>query len=64
LLPPELYYAYGIDLEVAKEQMKWTPVDTLASIALVNFSLTWGWSMEYIREINLSSGEALANLAE
>ena len=44
--------------------MKWTPVDTLASIALVNFSLTWGCSMEYIREINLSSGSELANLAE
>lgn len=37
LFPPE-FYLLGLKYE------KWTPIDSLANIVLINFSLTWDWA--------------------
>lgn len=42
----------------------WTPIDSLANIALINFSLTWDWAQDFMREVNKMESEELANLAD
>lgn len=50
LLPPE-FYLLGVQLE------PWTPVDSLASINLIGFSLTWDWARDMLREFNKLENE-------
>jgi len=39
LLPPE-FYIFGISNKIKP----WHPIDSLANILLINFSLTWDWA--------------------
>ncbi len=57
LFPPE-FYLLGLKYE------KWTPIDSLANIVLINFSLTWDWAQDFMREVNKMESEELANLAD
>jgi penicillin G amidase len=53
LLPPEFYL---LNLEIEP----WSPIDSLANLALINFSLTWDWAQDFMREVNKMESEELA----
>ena len=46
LLPPE-FLAFGITKE---NYEPWTPVDSLITIRLISFHLTWNWAADLQRE--------------
>jgi len=59
LLPPEFYL-----LNLAGNLEPWSPIDSLANIALINFSLTWDWAQDFMREVNKMESEELNALAD
>lgn len=59
LLPPE-FYVFGM----ADNLEEWTIDDTLANIVLINFSLTWDWGQDYVREILKLQGQELDELTD
>ena len=60
LFPPE-FYVLGLH-KTAWDP--WTPIDTLAIINLMEFSLTFDWQMDWIREILKNESPDLADLAD
>lgn len=36
----------------------------MAHLALMNFSLTWDWALDYIREITKNQGPEMRDLAD
>lgn len=59
LLPPEFYL-----LQLSDKIQPWTPIDSLANIVLINFSLTWDWAQDFMREVNKMESEELRYLAD
>ena len=60
-------YVFPLEFYVFKLTDKiepWTPIDSLASIKLISFSLTWDWAQDLLREINKMESEELRELAE
>lgn len=47
-----------------KDVEPWSPVDSLANMALVSFSLTWDWAQDFQREVHKVMHPELADLAE
>ena len=42
----------------------WTPVDCLANLNLIKFSLTWDWPKDFIREVVKMENSEMAELAD
>ena len=59
MLPPE-FYVFGL----ADKIEPWTPVDSLAALNLIKFSLTWDWPKDFLREILKSESSELAEIAD
>jgi acyl-homoserine lactone acylase PvdQ len=59
LFPPE-FYIFGLYNKIRP----WHPIDSLANILLINFSLTWDWAQDFTREVNKMESEELRILAE
>lgn len=59
LLPPEFYL-----LGLVGNIEPWSPIDSLANIALINFSLTWDWAQDFMREVNKMENAELNALAD
>ena len=59
LLPPE-FYTFGLNNNFEL----WTPVDSLAIINLIKFSLTWDWPKDFMREVLKTENPELAQWAD
>jgi hypothetical protein len=59
LLPPKFSCVWTLN-----KIKPWHPIDSLANILLINFSLTWDWAQDFAREVNKMESEELREWAD